>query len=153
MQSKVKWNSQMSFLCDNRGLPSQFDTVAEHGGNNSAPSPKEGVLNAMCACSGMDVVSIAKKMHLTLNNFVMEAEAQTTNTTPSYFAKVHVKYFLTGDPEPEKFIKAVVLSMTKYCGVSFMISKVCPITYEIHLNQQLIYEDQARFELEIIENG
>lgn len=153
MQTKVKWNSQMSFLCDNRGLSSQFDTVTEQGGNNTAPSPKEGVLNAMCACSGMDVVTIAQKMHLKLNDFFMEAEAQKTSTTPSYFAKVHLKYFITGDEQPEKFIKAVVLSMTKYCGVSFMISKVCPITYEVHLNQQLIYKDQARFELEVTENG
>lgn len=153
MQSKVTWKSQMTFICENRGLKSQFDTITEQGGNNSAPSPKEGVLNAMCACSGMDVVSIAEKMHLTLSSLSMEAEATKTSTLPSYFSKVHIKYFLQGEKHPEKFIKAVVFSMTKYCGVSYMISKVCPITYEVHLNDQLIYEDQAKFELEIIENG
>lgn len=136
----------MSFDCDNRGMSSEF--ALDH-----APTPKEGVLNAMCACSGMDVVSIAEKMHIKLTGLHMEAEAQKSKTLPSYFSQVHIKYFLTGDQEPEKFIKAVVFSMTKYCGVSYMISKVCPITYEVHLNDKLIYEDQAKFELEIIENG
>ncbi len=147
MFSKVKWNSGLSFDCENRGISSTFDDSA------SAPTPKEGVLNAMCACSGMDVVTIAKKMRLSFSAITLEAEAQKSSTLPSYFKKVHIKYFLTGDQEPEKFINAVVFSMTKYCGVSYMISKVCPITYEVHLNEKLIYEDQAKFELEIIENG
>lgn len=146
MLSKVKWNSDMSFSCENRGIASHFDT-------QSAPTPKEGLLNAMCACSGMDVITIAQKMHLTIGEFSMEAEAQKSSTLPNYFTKVHIKYFLRGDQEPEKFINTVVFSMTKYCGVSYMISRVCPITYEIHLNEKLIYEDQAKFELEIISNG
>lgn len=146
MFSKVTWQSQMSFVCENRGLTSQFDTL-------NAPTPKEGVLNAMSACSGMDVISIAEKMRVKVSHLHIEAEATKTNTIPSYFSKVHMKYFINGSQEPEKFIKVVVFSMTKYCGVSYMISKVCPITYEVYLNEQLIYEDQAKFELEIIENG
>jgi len=146
MLSKVKWNQDMSFSCENRGLLSQFDTT-------SAPTPKEGVLNAMCACSGMDIVTVAEKMRVTLSELSLEAHAEKSSTLPSYFSKVHMKYFLRGDQEPEKFIKVVVFSMTKYCGVSYMISKVCPITYEVHLNDKLIYEDQAKFELELVENG
>ena len=146
MFSKVTWQSQMNFVCENRGLTSEFDTV-------NAATPKEGVLNAMGACSGMDVISIAEKMRVKVIDLSIEAEATKTNTIPSYFSKVHMKYFITGDQEPEKFIKVVVFSMTKYCGVSYMISKVCPITYEVFLNNKIIYEDQAKFELEIIENG
>lgn len=146
MFSKVTWASQMKFVCENRGLTSEFDTT-------SAPTPKEGVLNAMGACSGMDVVTIAEKMRVEMTDLRIEATAEKSATLPSYFSKVHMKYFITGDQEPEKFIKVVVFSMTKYCGVSYMISKVCPITYEVYLNDKLIYEDQAKFELEIIENG
>jgi hypothetical protein len=43
--------------------------------------------------------------------------------------------------------------MTKYCGVSYMISKVCPITYDVYLNDKLIYQDEAKFFLEVVENG
>lgn len=146
MLSKVEWKSGMKFISDNRGLKSEYAI-------DDAPTPKEAVLNAMCACSGMDVISIAEKMHIKVTGLSLEAEAEKSSTLPSYFSKVHIRYFLQGDQEAEKFIKAVVFSMTKYCGVSYMISKVCPITYEVHLNDKLIYEDQAKFMLEIIENG
>ena len=150
MDSKLRWNGQMSFTCDNRGLQSTFDATPEFGGQNSGPTPKEMVLNAMCACSAMDVVSIAKKMHLPLKTLKMEAHADKTATIPSYFSLVQLNYLIEGEMDREKIIKCVVLSMTKYCGVSFMISKACPINYEIFLNGQSIYKDRAQFTVEVI---
>lgn len=153
MQAFVSWKSGMAFEADNRNLLSHYDTTQAFGGSDSACTPKEAVLNAMCACSGMDVVSISAKMRLKLSSLKMEAVADKTKTVPSFFAGVHLKYFLQGEGESDKFIKAVVLSMTKYCGVSYMIAQACPVTYEIHLNDQLIYKDQAKFALEVVENG
>lgn len=153
MHAIVSWKSGMVFEASNRSLTSHYDTTQENGGDNSACSPKEAVLNAMCACSGMDVVTIAAKMRIKLTSLKMEAKAGKTKTIPGYFSDVHLQYFLHGEGEAEKFIKTVVLSMTKYCGVSYMISKACPITFEVHLNDQLIYEDQAKFALEVVENG
>jgi putative redox protein len=153
MHAIVNWQKGLSFQADNRGVSSCFDTTKENGGEDSAPSPKEAVLNAMCACSGMDVVSVATKMRLSLTSLSMEARAEKSSTIPSYFSKVHIIYRIEGDDEPEKFIKNVVFSMTKYCGVSYMISKVCPITYDVYLNDKLIYQDEAKFSLEVVENG
>lgn len=148
MESKVSWIKDMQFDSQNREIGSTMDASAEYGGHNQGPTPKESVLNAMCVCSGMDVVSFAKKMRLEIKSFTMEGIAQPTKTIPSYFASVHVKYVIEGHGEAEKYINCVVLSMTKYCGVSYMISKVCPITYEIHLNGTKIHVDQAKFLLE-----
>lgn len=141
----------MQFKAENRGIESNFDVSREQGGNDSAPTPKEVLLNAMCACSGMDVVLIAKKMRLELTSVRLEAEAGKTNTIPSYFASVHIIYFIDGkDLDREKVIRLVGLSMTKYCGVSYMISKGTPITYAVHLNGQLVHEDKAEFSLEVL---
>ena len=149
MESKVLWVADMQFESQNRGLSSTMDTSPEFGGHNKGPSPKESVLNAMSVCSGMDVVSVAKKMRLDLKSFSMDAKAETTKSIPSYFSSVHIKYLIEGTGVAEKYINCVVLSMTKYCGVSYMISKVCPITYEIYLNGTKIHEDQAKFLLEV----
>jgi putative redox protein len=148
MESNILWIKDMQFESQNRGLSSTMDSTPEYSGNNQGPSPKESVLNAMCVCSGMDVVSVAKKMRLEIATFTMEGRADPTKTIPSYFASVHIKYVIEGKGESEKYINCVVLSMTKYCGVSYMISKVCPITYEIILNGTKIHEDQAKFLLE-----
>ncbi len=151
MESKTTWIGGMQFKAENRGLISNFDVSEEQGGENFAPTPKEILLNAMCACSGMDVVSIAKKMRMELSSVSMEAKAEKTHTIPSFFASVHIKYFLEGkDLDREKVIRLVSLSMTKYCGVSYMVSKATPITYDITLNGKLIHQDKAEFSLEVL---
>ena len=37
--------------------------------------------------------------------------------------------------------------MTKYCGVSFILSKTCPITYDVLLNSEKIFSGEAKFNL------
>ena len=141
----------MQFQANNRGHTTNFDVSTEQGGDNSAPTPKEILLNAMCACSGMDVVSFAKKMRLEFSSVRIEATAEKTHTIPSYFSTVHMRYHLeSGNPDREKVIRLIGLSMTKYCGVSYMVSKTTEITYEIILNNQLIHEDKANFTLEVL---
>ncbi|MES2526155.1 MAG: OsmC family protein [Bdellovibrionota bacterium] len=147
----MTWIQGMQFQAQNRGHETNFDVSEEQGGDNSAPTPKEVLLNAMSACSGIDVVSIAKKMRMELSSLRIDAHAEKTNTIPSYFASVHMKYFIEGeDLDREKVIRLVTLSMTKYCGVSYMVSKASPISYDITLNGQLIHEDKATFSLEVI---
>lgn len=150
MNSEIKWLGNMAFEAENRSHLSRFDVSEENGGTDTSATPKEVLLNSMCVCSGMDVVSIAKKMRLELDSFSMKGRANKTSTLPSYFSSVHLEYFITGEMESEKIIKAVVMSMTKYCGVSYMISKICPITYDVYLNDQLIHQDKANFMVEVL---
>jgi putative redox protein len=150
MNSEIMWLGKMAFEAKNRSHQSRFDVSPDNGGEDSAPTPKEILLNSMCTCSAMDVVSIAEKMRLKIEQFSMKAEATKTSTLPSYFSAVHMEYYIAGDLESEKIIKAVVLSMTKYCGVSFMISKICPITYDVYLNGKLVHQDKANFMIEAL---
>jgi len=151
METRMTWIKGMQFEARNREHVTGFDVSREQGGEDSAPTPKEVLLNAMCACSGMDVVSIAKKMRIEFTSVKIDATAEKTSTIPSYFASVHMKYHLEASaPDREKTIRLVCLSMTKYCGVSYMVSKTTPITFEIHLNGQLIHQDKAEFSLEVL---
>lgn len=148
MKAEIHWLGKMAFEATNRGHRSLIDVSQEMGGDDSAATPKEILLNSMATCSGIDVVLIAQKMRLELQKFRIQAEAQKTQTIPSYFSHVHMEYFIDGDLPSEKIIKAVVLSMTKYCGVSFMISRICPITYDVYLNGKLVHQDKADFTIE-----
>lgn len=149
MLTKLTHKNGLTFNLVNRDLQSSVDVPLDQGGSNSAPTPKEMVLNAMCACSAMDVVTIAKKMHIEVGEFWMEGSSEKSLTLPSYFSSVHLKYFFKGENlNNEKLIQAIALSMTKYCGVSYMISKVCDITYDVTVNDSLIHQDKANFALE-----
>jgi len=143
MESKIKWQSKMNFLAENRGIKTQLDASTDFGGENLGATPKELLLDAIMACSGMDVISMLTKMRQIPKNFDVKAYAEKTEGHPSYFPRIDLKYYLSGEIDADKVLKSVVSSMTKYCGVSYMVSKCSPIFYEVYLNEQKIGEGQA----------
>lgn len=143
MEAKITWKNKMQFEADNRGMKTIIDAFSEFGGDNQGPTPKELLLNAIMGCSGMDVISILTKMRQVPTSFSIKALADKTKEPPTHFSRVNIRYDLTGEIEAEKALKAVTSSMTKYCGVSFMVAKRVPIFYEVYLNDQKVGEGQA----------
>jgi putative redox protein len=124
------------------------DAKAESGGTNLGPNPKELLVSSICGCSAMDVASLLKKMRVPFDSLVVSGVAETTEGHPSIFAKVHLDFKTTGtEVDAEKLIKSVTMSMTKYCGVSAMISKASPIEFDVYINEQKIHSGRAHFEI------
>lgn len=145
MKASLNWIQKMQFNSDNHGLISTIDATEEHGGSNLGPSPKELVLNAMMACTAMDVVAILNKMRQEILEFTMEIEAEKTTEHPIHFRTALLIYKLKGKIEPDKAIKAVESSLTKYCGVNYMISKTCEIHFNLILNETIIKQGPVNF--------
>ncbi len=147
MQCQTKWQGGLGFESHIRQHRLRMDTKAESGGKDQGPSPKEVLLASITACSGMDVVSILQKMRVNLVSCEVNAETDTTPGYPSIFAKVLLKYQIEGsDIKAEQALKAVSLSMTKYCGVSAMVVKASPMSYEVFVNGNKVGEGVAGFE-------
>jgi putative redox protein len=105
-------------------------------GTNTGPSPKRMVLAALIVCTGMDVVSLLYKMRVSFTSFRVEAIAPITPDHPKTFERVDLKYILTGkDIDRTKVVKAVNLSQERYCGISIMIKKHCPIEWELEIRE------------------
>ena len=122
----------MAFETDMDGHKIVVDAYPEFGGENKGPSPKPLVLTSLSGCTGMDVVSLLKKMRVDYENFSIEIEASLTEEHPKYYDKIHVVYAIKVKPEDEgKVKKAVDLSQERYCGVSYMLSQSSQLTYEI----------------------
>lgn len=145
LKAEIQWQSEMHFECYNHDLISHMDATEDHGGHNLGATPKEILLNAMMGCTAMDVLALLKKMRQVVQKYSMKADAEMTSEHPIHFKSVTLEYNLTGELDPEKVIKSVNLSMTKYCGVNFMISKSCPVYYKVILNEKKILESQAKF--------
>lgn len=134
MSHKIKSNfiGGMAFETDMDGHKIIVDAYPEFGGENKGPSPKPLVLTSLSGCTGMDVVSLLKKMRVDYENFSIEIEASLTEEHPKYYDKIHVVYAIKVKPEDEgKVKKAVDLSQERYCGVSYMLSQSSELTYEI----------------------
>lgn len=113
----------------------RMDSVGPEG-TNTGPSPKRMVLAALIVCTGMDVVSLLKKMRVEFVQFRVEGFAPITAEHPKTFEKVDLKYIITGpDIDREKVEKAINLSQERYCGVSIMIRKHCPVEWELEIRR------------------
>ncbi|HZJ56789.1 MAG TPA: OsmC family protein [Clostridia bacterium] len=108
------------------------DASEEIGGNNLGPRPKQLLLAGLIGCTGIDVMSILKKMKVNVDDCSIEVAADNTEEHPMVYENIHLIYRFKGKDLPLKNIeKAVALSQDKYCGVSAMLKKATPITYEI----------------------
>lgn len=122
----------MAFQMDLDGHNFITDASKEIGGENLGPRPKKLLLAGLIGCTGIDVVSILKKMKVELESFNLEAKAESSEEHPKVYTEIHLTYRFKGKNLPmDKLEKAVSLSQEKYCGVSAMLKKAAPVTYDI----------------------
>jgi putative redox protein len=114
----MNWLNDMAFETTINGHKLVVDASEEGGGQNLGPRPKILMLVALGGCTGMDVVSILKKMRVDYNSLEILVEGDTADEHPKKFLKMIVNYNFIGKDLPlDKIQKAVDLSREKYCGV------------------------------------
>jgi putative redox protein len=146
MNVAVEWNSGLQFKGSVGEHEVLMDTVAPLGADTAA-SPKQLLLMAVCGCSGMDVISLLKKHKQNVESFSMFTNPTAKETQPKIYTDLHINYELEGEIDPKIAFESVQLSMTKYCSVSAMVSKVVKITYTVEVNGQAAGEGAANFSL------
>ena len=144
MHVTSQWQEKVRFSASTGAHSVLMDTKAPIG-TDQAMSPKQLLLAAICGCTGMDVVSWFRKGHATAASVTIDASAELTSGQPSVFKEVKLVYRIAGEVPAALAVEAVEKSMTLYCGVSAMIVKACPITYDIELNGTFIASGTARF--------
>ncbi len=126
------WKGNMKFDAFVSGHHIVMDALPVVGGNDEGARPKELMLAALAGCTGMDVVSILKKMRVEPEYFNIRVEAEMTDEHPKHYTTMHIFYEFKGEGlELEKLQKAVNLSQDQYCGVSASYRKAMEITHEI----------------------
>jgi putative redox protein len=131
---KTEWKGNMAFEADVNGHKVIMDAPTETGGDNSGPSPKKLMLVALSGCTGMDVVSILKKMRVDIEKCSVEVQGDVTEEHPKQYFKMHVIYEFTGKNLPvDKLEKAVKMSEETYCGVGALYRKAIEVTSEIRV--------------------
>ncbi len=130
----VSWSGGMSFETEIDGFKLTVDAKKEVGGQDKGPRPKPLMMLSLAGCTGMDVVSILKKMRVEVEEFNIKIDADLTDEHPKHFTKMHITYIFKGkDLIIEKLKKAIDLSQERYCGVSAVYKKAMEITYDIEI--------------------
>jgi putative redox protein len=136
MKAKIDcaWKEGQTFEAEVNGFKIMLDTACEAGGQNLGPRPKQLILVALAGCTGMDVISILRKMKSEPEYFNVAVEADSMDEHPKYFKKINVIYELKGkDINIENVNKAINLSRDRYCSVYAMLKHGAEITYEIRI--------------------
>jgi putative redox protein len=131
MKTSTKWKHDGVFESQQEGSsrPIMIDTDRKEG-----PGPKSLLLSGLAGCSGIDVVEMLEKMRVSFSDFSIDVEAELTNEHPKVFKDIFVLYSIRTDPaNKDKVIKAIDLSLEKYCGVSAMLKKNSAIHYKLEL--------------------
>ena len=135
LKSRISLDSEMAFNVNVGGHDFMIDADAKVGGKDRGPSPKPLLLSALGGCTAMDVISILRKMQVKVDKFDVEVSARSTTEHPKYYDKFIIEYIFEGVDLPIKKLKrAIELSETRYCGVSFMLKKTAEIKSKITLN-------------------
>lgn len=133
----LNWKKGMAFETELDGHKIVVDADDAVGGNDLGPRPKPLMLLALAGCTGMDVVSILRKMRVELDDFNVEVVANNTDEHPKHYDEMKVIYKFWGKDLPEdKINKAVNLSEERYCGVSFVYRKYIKMSTEIQINPE-----------------
>ena len=128
------WQGNMKFDALVSGHHVIIDALPAVGGNDEGARPKELMLASLAGCTGMDVISILKKMRVEPEYFNVKVEAEMTEEHPKHYTAMHIIYEFKGENlEIEKLQKAIDLSQDRYCGVSFVYRKAMEITHEIKI--------------------
>ena len=105
------------------------------GGRNKGARPMELLLMGLGSCSSMDILSILKKMKVEVGEYDVKINAnRQKDVTPSLFTDIHVEFIIEAKEEAkDKIIKAINLSMDKYCSVTKILEATAKITHELKL--------------------
>lgn len=148
MKAEITHTQKFSFEAKIRDHSFIMDTQQASGGDNHGPTPKELMLASILGCTGMDIIAILKKNKITPKRLIVTGDAEPRTQHPRVFESIHVVFDTEDDVlTAEALTHAVHASLTKFCGVSAMVSKVVPIFYKVLLNGKEVGSGQASFEI------
>lgn len=141
---ETQWMGKMQFNALINGHTVVMDAPEKSGGEDTAPIPKPFVLTALSGCTGMDVVALLRKEKKEVESFDINVTGELSKTAPIQYISIHLVYKFKGDDtNKEAALQAVTDSQEKYCGVSSMLKKIMPVTWEIIYNDSPIFSNKT----------
>jgi len=150
MKATVQWKENMTFIgMPDSGFPVQMDSDSSFGGTGQGVRPMEMIALGLAGCTGMDVLSILLKKRQQVTQFEVRVNAPRSAEPPKVFTSALITYIVAGrNVADTALLRAIELSMTKYCPVQVMLAQAFPI--ELHYE---IYEDEGGGTRRLVSQG
>lgn len=140
---EAQWMGKMQFNALVNGHTIIMDAPERVGGEDQGPIPKPFVLSALSGCTGMDVVSILRKAQKPVDEFTIKVSGEISKKPPIEYTSIHIVYnFNGGEENRQAALDAVTASQEQYCGVSHMLKKIMPVTWEVNYNGVTVFNNK-----------
>lgn len=139
---ETQWMGKMQFNALVNGHTVIMDAPERVGGEDQGPIPKPFVLTALSGCTGMDVIALLRKQGIELKDLNLKVSGEISKQAPIEYISAHIVYEIIGNTNDEQAVKDVVMySQEKVCGVSNMLKKIMPVTWQIIFNGKEIFNN------------
>lgn len=146
---ETHWMGKMQFNALVNGHTVIMDAPQRVGGEEKGPIPKPFILTALSGCTGMDVVAILRKANLEVDDFNLKVTGELSKRPPLEYVTIHIVYDIKGKiADKEAVLNAVNDSQEKICGVSHMLKKALPVTWDVNFNGEEIFSNKAGKQVE-----
>jgi putative redox protein len=127
----IDWKGNQEFETSKSGGP----VVRLDGYGKSGQSPVDVLLSALGACAAIDVVEILAKRRTPVASLSIEAVGDRVDTTPRRYRNITLKFRITGAGiERDQALRAIDLSVTKYCSVRASLLADITVDWELELS-------------------
>ncbi|MFD3293007.1 OsmC family protein [Aquirufa sp. KTFRIE-69F] len=118
-------------------IPVHIDAAEGIGGHNAGARPMELLLMGLGGCTAIDVILILKKQRQIVEDFQIRVSGdrekiEGTEKTP--FRLINIQFELKGQIDGSKALKAIQMSMDKYCSATAQLEPSSKITHTLVLN-------------------
>jgi putative redox protein len=143
----VTWENDLIFTgMAESGYPVKMDSKSSP---DTGLGPVEMVAIALAGCTAMDVISILTKKQQNVTTFDVRVHADRATEYPRVITQAALEYVVTGHAVDETdLIRAIDLSIKKYCPVYAMLKKAFPIVLRYS-----IFEEDGKGKQKLIKQG
>lgn len=115
----------------------QIDAAEGIGGHNAGARPMELILMGLGGCTAIDVILILKKQRQVVDDFQIRVQGEREKiegTEMMPFKKINIQFELKGNIDGNKAVRAIQMSMDKYCSATAQLAPSATITHSLLLN-------------------
>jgi putative redox protein len=118
-------------------IPVHIDAAEGIGGHNAGARPMELLLMGLGGCTAIDVILILKKQRQVVEDFQIRVQGdreKIVGTEKTPFRQINIQFELSGQIDGNKALKAIQMSMDKYCSATAQLEPSATITHSLLLN-------------------
>ena len=122
-ETHLELQGDLHFIAHTRsGHDVHLDSSVDPSAPLAGITPMELQLVTLAGCTGMDVISILRKMRQDVTSYDLRLSGERVETHPRVYTSILLTHAFAGSSISEQSVRrAIELSMTRYCPVFAML--------------------------------